>query len=185
MRAVLVHRAQRARGDVVLDGDVAGERGAVGENAVVANLGVVADVRVGHDEAAGADLGDASAAFSPARDGDGFANDGVVADDTSGGLALVLQVLRRDADAREGEDADAVADLRVAVEDHVRDQLAVFPERNVRADGAERPDGRGGGDDGAVGDDRAGVDRHRVIAGPGWLAVRWVSFCRGAARAGR
>jgi hypothetical protein len=136
-----VHGAEGADGGEVFDRHVAGEGGGVGEDAAAADVGVVADVGGDHDETAGADRGHASPAFGSAGDGDVFADVVVVANLAAGGLAGVLQVLRRDADAGEGGDAVALAEGGVAVEDDVRDEGAAFAEDDVRADGAIGPDG--------------------------------------------
>ncbi len=69
----------------------------------------------------------------------------VVADLGLSGLAFVLQVLRRDADGREGIKRVARSDARAAVEHHVRDEIAVFAQHHLRTDGAERPNCAGPG----------------------------------------
>src|ERR1035437_4094344 len=160
--AELVHGTERADDCVVLDDDVAGERGSVGEDASVADGGVVADVDVGHDEAAGADAGDASAGGCSARDGDVFADGVQVTDLTACRLACVLQILGRDAEAGEGEDAISGAQREVAVQDDVRDEFAVLAEDDVGADGAIRADAAGCWDLRAGSDDGGRVNSGRA-----------------------
>src|SRR5208283_5308834 len=164
-------RAERADDGVLLDGDVAGQRGGVGQDAAVSDLAVVADVHVGHDEAAIPQAGDAAAARGPARDGDRLANGVIVAQLAARGLARVLQVLRRDADRGEGEDAVAAAEGEMAVEHDVGDELALLAEDDVRADGAERADAAGGGNLRAIGNDRAGMDAAHSAKAPAGAAA--------------
>ena len=103
----------------------------------------------------------------------------VVADLEACGLACVLEVLRGDAEAGEGEDAVVAADGEVAVvvaaEDDVGDEFAVFAEDDVGADGAPGADGAACGDLCARSNDRCGVDAHSAVSG---LALQ-LSWLRG------
>ncbi len=114
---------------------MAGKGCGVGEDAVVADLAVVADMGVGHDQAMAADVGGTPSADGPARDGDAFSDDGLFADLGAGGLVLVFQVLRSDADAGERKKSSAGADGQVSIENDVRDKLAVFAQHHIGADG--------------------------------------------------
>ncbi len=120
---------------------------------------------------------EAAAACRPAGDGDVLADAVVVADLKPGRFAGVLQVLRGDAEAGEGEDAVPVAEGQVSVEDDVRDQLAVFAEHDIRADGAVRADRAGRRYDGSCGDDCGRVDAHSAgTSGVGFLGPRGTSW---------
>jgi len=67
----------------------------VGHDDVVANRAVVSDVGVSHDEVVAADAGEASAFDGASVDGDELANDIVVADFETRGLALIADILWR------------------------------------------------------------------------------------------
>ena len=86
---------------------------------MAADLRIVADVDVRHDEAARADDGFSAAACSSARDGHVLTDGVFVADGETGGFAGVLQVLRSDPEAGEGEDLVAGTERRMAVQHHV------------------------------------------------------------------
>ena len=90
----------RAEDHPVADVHVAGELACVGEDGVVADLAVVREVHVGHDPVVVADARDAGVLRRAAVDGDVLADGVAVADLDRGGLARVLLVLRRRADAR-------------------------------------------------------------------------------------
>src|SRR5665213_484602 len=162
--AELVHRTQRADYSEVLDDDVSGQRCGVGEDAAIADRRVVSDVGVGHDEAVRADRRQAASADGSAGDGDVFADGDVVADLQARRLTCVLQVLRRDAEAGEGEDAVATSERRVAVENDMRDKLAVFAEHDVCADGAEGTDPAARRNDRACGHNRGRMNAHGFTA---------------------
>ena len=165
--AKLVHRAKGSDGRVVLDDDVTGEGSGVGEDTVIADDAIVADVGVGHDEAMTSDAGGAAAARGSARDGHAFADGVVVSHANGGGLALVFEILGRDADAGKRKEAVAGAGVQMAVENDVRDQLALFAENDIRSDGAVRADRAGCGDDRTGSDDGGGVNAHTAVPDSG------------------
>ena len=76
-----------------------------------ADVAVVRDVRVGHEHVVVADFRDAAAARGAAMDRHELPEHVVVADDQPRRLAVILQVLRNQADRDEREDLVAVADL--------------------------------------------------------------------------
>ena len=103
-------------------------------------------MRVGHDESVIADAGDAAAFFSASTDGDGFADDVVVADLEADVLSFKGDVLWFEAESGKRKDAVVLADLCGAMNHDVGNEFAVFSEFNIGADHAIRADGAGGGD---------------------------------------
>src|SRR5258708_10272152 len=116
----MMHRTQRADTGPVFDGDVSTESCGVGHDDVAADLAIVCDVSVGHDQVVIADLGEAPALYGAAIDGDELTNLVVVADFQAGRLAGVGQILWRQADRREGEEAVICADLCRPFHAHLR-----------------------------------------------------------------
>ena len=112
----------------------------VGHDDVVTNRAVVSDVGVSHDEVVAAYAGEASAFDGAAVDGDELANDIVVADFETRGLALIADILWRQTYGGKRKELIMAADLRGAVYGDVRDQLAGFAEFDVCTDGAVRAD---------------------------------------------
>ena len=158
--AELVDGAEGADSSEVFNDDVAGEGGAIGEDHLVADMAIVADVRIRHQQTIAAEGGEAAAFFSAATDSDTLADSVVVAYCSAGGFAVILEILRGDANGGEGKEGIACADFCVAVDDDMRDEIAIFAERDFRADGAEGTDGAGGGNVRSWCDDGAGVDAH-------------------------
>ena len=101
--AELVDAAGCADYRPILDDHVAGEGHGVGKHGVTADSDVVGHVDIGHQEIVVADGGDHSAAFGAAVDSDEFADLVAMADSGLGTLAVILQILRRDADGRVGK----------------------------------------------------------------------------------
>ena len=121
----------------------------------LAEPAIVGDVAVGEQHAAVADDRLAAAALGAGVDRHALADQAIGADPQPRRLALVFEVLRRVADRGEREDAGAGADVGVAGDDDMREQLDAVAERDLRPDMAERPDldalaeTRAGLDDGA------------------------------------
>ena len=90
-------------------------------------------VEQAHDRAA---TGRAGVLAVGAVDGDAFAEDVVVADLKAGDAAFPFQVLGFETEGGEGKNFVAVAELGVAVNDHVRMQFALVAEGDVLADDA-------------------------------------------------
>ncbi len=159
--AELVHRRPGADVREVLHGHVAAERRVRPEDGVVADAAIVRDVNVGHEHVAVADHRDAAAAARAAVDGDELAEDVPRPDHEPGGLALVLEILRREADRRERIDLGPIADLGPPV-DHRR-----CADLAIRADAHVRPDARVRTDDGPLANRRARMhDGARIDVGP-------------------
>jgi len=136
----LVDGAKRGQYCVLFHDDVSRKCGTIYEHGVVADLAVVSDVRVGHDEGVVSDAGDAAALFRASTDGDGFADDVVVADLEADVLSFEGDVLRFEAKGGKGEDAVVLADLSGPVDDDVRNDVRSF--RPVRHRGRSRSRGR-------------------------------------------
>ena len=113
-----------------------GERRAVRHNHVVAEDAVVRDVGLGHNQAVVAGRGQAAAALRAAMDGDELADAVAPPDARLGRLALVLQILRGQADGDEGEDVRVVADSGAPVNDAVRFQAHAVAQCHFVADDA-------------------------------------------------
>ncbi len=96
---------------------MAAERRVRTENRVVADAAVVRHVDVRHEDVAVADARRPTAAARAAVDRDELAEDVALADHQVRLLALVLQILRRQANRRERIDFRVVADLGPAVDD--------------------------------------------------------------------
>ncbi len=105
----------------------------------LAERAIVRDVAVGEDGVVRADARDFAVA-GRAVDGDVFAERVAVADFRARHAAFPFQILRLQADAGERENFILLAQLRVAVNDHVRMQFAFVAQRDVFADDAIRPD---------------------------------------------
>ena len=81
---------------------MARECGCIGHDHAVADQAVVSNVGLGHDQAVVADFGEHAAAGSAAVNGDEFTYLVALADVRFGGLAFVLQILRRQSDGDRG-----------------------------------------------------------------------------------
>ena len=118
------------------------------------------DVGVGHDEVVAAEASQASAFDGAAIDGDEFADDVVVPDFKARGLAVVADILRREADGRKRKEVIMRPDFRGPIDRNVGDQVAGFAKFDVWADGAVRADLAGGVDFCSGIEDRGGMGVH-------------------------
>ena len=124
----------------VIDLDVPTERRAGPEDRLAADVAVVGDVHVRHEEIAIADRRAAAATGGASMNRHELAKDVAPADVERGRLALVLQVLRRQADRGKGIELRAVADRRMAIDHGRRADAAVSPEHDVGTNHRVRPD---------------------------------------------
>src|SRR5260370_25878675 len=122
-----------------LDGYRARHSGAVDQHGAVADDGIVADMRVGHKHRMAADARHAAAFDGAAVDGDALADDVVISHLQPRFFPAITDVLRLNPDGAEGAEAVMRADLRRAVDRHVRDPLAVFSQLDLGADYAIMP----------------------------------------------
>ena len=113
---------------------MAGQLHRVGQDEVAAQPAIVRDVHVGHDPVVVAQARDAGVLHGAGVDGDVLADGVAVADLQPRGLAGVLLVLRRGADAGEREEAVVPPDGGVAVDHAVRADLAAGADAHLRAD---------------------------------------------------
>ena len=157
---IVVHRAQCSDGGPILDNDMATQGRSVGHDYVIADGAVVRDVGVGHNEVVAAEASQASAFDGAAIDGDEFADDVVVADFEARGLAVVADILRREADGRKRKEVIMRPDFRGPIDRNVGDQFAGFAKFDVCADGAVRADLAGGVDFCSGIEDRGGMGVH-------------------------
>src|SRR6185312_13929307 len=130
---------------VVTDLDVAAEGGAVGHNDVGADDAVVGHVAVSHEQVVAADAGQASALHGAAVEGAELADDVVVAHLQPGGLTVIGNVLRTQADAVEREEVVACADAAGTLNDHMGVKHAGLTQLDLGTDDAARAHGAGGG----------------------------------------
>ena len=137
--AELRHAGVAAQHRLVAHADVACDRGVVGHHDPVAEHAVVADVDVGHEQIVAADHGAAAVLGKAAVDGDAFPDDVVVADGERRRLPVVGERRRAFADGGELEDAVAATEHRRPAQDHVRADLAVVADHDVRPDDGPRP----------------------------------------------
>lgn len=136
--AELVDRREAANDGVVFDHHMTGERRDVRHDHVISERDIMRDVAVGENVIARAN-GRVFAIGSAAVDCHVLAKGVVVANLRVSRAAFPFQVLRFQANAREGKNLIAAAECRVAVDHHVRMQLAVVAEFHVLADDAIRP----------------------------------------------
>src|ERR1700677_886616 len=141
--AILVDGAEGTHTGMVFHGNVTGQSGPIREDAVVSDPAVVTDVGVGHDEAVASYPGSAPASIGSPRDGHAFAEGVVIAGLKASGFATVLQILRGNSQTGKGVDAITRPKMSFAVENHVRDQVTVFPQDDIGANGAIRTYGTG------------------------------------------
>src|SRR6187455_910085 len=91
------------------------------------------DVRVCHEEIVIADPGNAAAPGGASVDRDELAKDVVMAHDETRGLALELQILRRQSHRGKRKDLGMVADGRAAIDDGRSADLAVLTQGHILA----------------------------------------------------
>ena len=137
---------------------MAAECDAIGEDDVILHHAIVGHVAADHEEAMAADAGLAMALHGTDVHGRVLADDVVVADDQLGGLVLVLQVLRREAQGREGMHHGLRADRGMAVHHHMRHEVDTLFQHGVGADHAIRTDPHIAADFGRGIDQRGRVD---------------------------
>ena len=160
---VLMDCGSTADHRVVADRHVPAHHHVICNNYSVADPAVVRDVRHRHDQAVGADVGDASPGNRAAVDGDVLAHLRAGSDLDARGLAAVFQVLRRHAHGAERVHDGAFADMRVAVDHHVADQRHSVIEHRIGADMAPGADAHAGADRGAGRHDRGRMDGSHCI----------------------
>ncbi len=152
---------QSADDGEVLHMDVAGQIGRIGHDDVIPQLAVVGDMAVGHQQVVIADEGDADVGCGRPVDRDILPDRVVVADDDPRRLPPVFQVLRGAAEGGELGDAASLADVGVALDDHMGADDRVFPDMAIGTDDAVRSDLDPFGKRRVRGDDRCGVDIHK------------------------
>ena len=128
----LVHGRKSAEDHIVADAAMSAERRMIDQDDVVADLAIMRDVRADEDQAVVADPGQQPAAFGARIDGHVLADRAALADLQAARLAVIFLVLRRQADAREGEDLAAFADCGFAADDDVRMDLGALAKPNLR-----------------------------------------------------
>ncbi len=155
---ILVKRGRPHDHRMVADADMATHHRVVRDDDVVAERAVVRDMCHRHQQAIGADPGDAVATDAGAMDGAVLAHLSAGADLATCRLVAVFEVLRRQADRAEGVEHDLGADARVAIDHDMRDELRAVLDDGVGTDGAVRADAHAGAEFGATLDDGGGVD---------------------------
>jgi hypothetical protein len=113
---------------------VAGKRGIIDENTVTADHAVVTDMDVGHQQVVVADGGFGTILDRTAMNGDALADDIVVADDKTRGLALVFQVRRIFTHGRELVNAVMLADDSRPFYHHMGGDNGALTDLNVGSD---------------------------------------------------
>jgi len=136
----LVHGGAAAHDDPVADGDVAGQHDVVGQDDIVADMAVMRHVRIGQEHRIVADRGPTAIIGHAGMHGHAFTDGAGTADDQFGVFTLVVDVLRRAAEHRIGEDNGALANGGIAVDDDVAHQPDVVAEPGLGADDTERAD---------------------------------------------
>ena len=160
--AELVNAGVRADRGVIIDADMAAERGAIAEDGVTAQVTVVGDVHVRHEQVAVPDRGLATATRGATIDRDELAERVALADDEPRPLALVLQILRRQADRGHREDHRLVPDRGLTVDDDGGADHAAGADRDIGTNRAVRTDDRPLADPRRWVDARARVDLARM-----------------------
>src|SRR5579859_1144738 len=148
-----------------------GESCAIHQHGMVADDRIVAHVGICHDQRVAPDGGHAAAFDRAPIDGRVFANHIVAAHFQPRLFSFVAQVLGFAADGAEREEPVVPADLRRAVNHHMRNQLALLSQFHVRAQDAVWPH-RAGGMHVCLGiNDCCGMD-HSVVSAGGPEAAR-------------
>jgi hypothetical protein len=143
---------------------VATERGRGRKDHVMADLAVVTDMAAVHEISAITDPGNTASADGAGVHGHLFPDGATPADLEPGELAAIAQRLRRRAERNERIDRAAVADRGLRRDVHVRDQLAVGADDDVRADDAVGTDRCALADHSAILYPRGGIDpAHRIV----------------------
>src|SRR5262245_5703730 len=137
---VLVDGSVAAERHIIAGGDVTAEYGAVGQRDVIADMAVVPDMRAGEEEAARADLGEATAILGAGIHRHAFANIAIRTNDEPGRPAAILYGLRRRPQRHKRCDLRARADAGMARQVHMGLQVAAILDHHVRADDAIRAD---------------------------------------------
>ena len=119
---------------------MAAHDGVVGDDDMIAQRAIMRDMRHRHQHAVGAHHGDALAGRGAAMNGAVLADLGARADHAAGWLALVFQVLRRQANRAERIQHHAGADAGVPVHHDMGDEIGPIPDDRVRTNRAERAD---------------------------------------------
>ena len=134
----LVQRSATANNSPVADDAVTGYTGVTGENAVVTHLALVAAVAVNQEKVMAADD---SLGLRCGRTVDVaiLTEDVVITHFKIGGFTLVLEVLRLEANHREGEELVTLAESGGATEYNVVVQYTTCSQFNMRANYAIRP----------------------------------------------
>ena len=158
----VVHADHAEQIDVIAQLDMPCQHDIVGQDAVVADLHVVSDVAVNHEQVIASDTGDLAADFGAGVDGACLADLVAVADFQAHGAAAVFFVLRIGPDDAVGIKDVLLPNGGVADEHDMAEQPVARPQRDVRADHAERTDLDVIGDDGLWIDLRQGRNfRHK------------------------
>src|SRR6185369_7940537 len=110
----------------------------IGQDAVIAELHVVGDVDVHHQQVIRAEARDHASALGSSMDADELADAIAVANDGLGWLAVILQVLRSEPDARVWIERVVAADGEGAFAADVREQACTGTDAHVRTDHTER-----------------------------------------------
>ena len=142
------------------DDHVSADGSGVGQHDAMADGYIVCHMHVRHQKIVVAQRGDHSAASRAAVQSDKFADFVPMADARFGGLALVLQILRRGPDRGVRVEHVVFADLQRALQIDVRFELRARADFHVRPDNRIGSDFRRFGNAGARIDDGAGMNGH-------------------------
>jgi hypothetical protein len=155
----LMHRGQPAYKNKIADLAVATERSRGRKDHVIADLTVVTDMAAVHEISAITDAGNTASSDSAGVHCHLFPDGAAPADLKPGEFAAVAQRLRRRAERNEWIDGAAVADRGLRRDVHVRDQLAVRADDDVRTDDAVGTNRCALADHSAILNPRGGIDR--------------------------
>src|SRR6478736_7410742 len=160
----LMHCGQPAYKDEIADLAVAAERGRGRKDHIIADLAVMTDMAAVHEISAIADTGDTASTDGAGVHGHLFPDGAAAADLKPGEFAPIAQRLRGSAERNKWIDRATIANRGLRGDVHVRDQLAVRPDRDVRTDDAIGTDRCALADHSAILNPRGGIDRaHRMV----------------------
>jgi hypothetical protein len=129
---------------VVIDNDMSRQTGVTRHNDVIAESAIVRNVDVDEQQIVGTN-NRGLPIIRGAMDSNAFAENVLITNLQARVAALELQILRLHSDGGEGKHLIPLPHVGMAIYNHMRMQLTVFPQRDVFADDAKWPDFAAGG----------------------------------------
>jgi hypothetical protein len=151
---------------VIRDADMAAHHRVVGNDDVVAKAAVMRNMNHRHQHAVAADAGNATAGRRATMDRAMLAYKSTGPNLASGRLALVFEILRRQANRAKWEQLSLLTDAGMALDHDVRNELCTRLDHHVWPYGAKWPDLHARAKFGAVLHDRSRVYTNTITSEP-------------------